>query len=146
MITRTITGINKTAVLMAIPMILMAIIIILDRATPDPVAENMSMSEITRTDDGWVTARITGTKLRNCQPIVNSESGYMQIDGPPWYEIRFRFLDDISPGSSKPVGDNDFGLWSWLDNGAATTLVMTISHICDGKLVLSTFGPFEVSR
>lgn len=92
-----------------------------------------------------VIGEFIGFKLRDCSPILGSERGFMKINGV-WYEdIPFEFVDDQSPGSSKPPRIRSyFGWWEWKTEGQPTQVMMQIDHLCGSNQFTSNFGPFDV--
>ena len=92
-----------------------------------------------------VIGEFIGFKLRNCSPILGSERGLMKINGI-WYEdIPFEFVDDQSPGSSKPPRMRSyFGWWEWETESQPTQVMMQINHLCGSNKFTSNFGPFDV--
>lgn len=96
--------------------------------------------------DGMFTAHVTGRKIRECFPIAGTQAGWYRVDGI-WYEADgFSFVNDPS-FTSRPAQPalQDFGVWQWagLPDGA-DRVKTTIMHDCDGRLKLTTVGPFNV--
>ena len=93
-----------------------------------------------------VIGEFVGFKLRDCSPILGSERGLMKIDNIWFEDIPFEFVDDQSPGSSKPpLMRSYFGWWKWSAVEKPTHVMMQIDHLCNHREVTSTFGPFEVT-
>lgn len=92
-----------------------------------------------------VIGEFTGFKLRDCSPILGSERGLMKVDGIWFEDIPFEFVNDKSPGSSKPpLMRSYFGWWEWSANQKPTHVMMQIDHLCDYRQITSTYGPFSV--
>lgn len=116
-----------------------------ERHFPSPVVENMQAVTVKR-EGGRIVALVVGDKMRDCEVIKDSWSGYISTDANSWEEVRFEFLRDKAPGSSKPVGRNSFGYWAWEDVGDVKQVMTTIRHVCKRIPVLTTIGPFDVPR
>ena len=92
-----------------------------------------------------VIGEFIGFKLRDCSPILGSERGLMKIDNVWFEDIPFEFVDDQSPGSSKPsLMRSYFGWWQWSAEKEPTHVMMQINHLCNHREITSTFGPFKV--
>ncbi|MGB1215388.1 MAG: hypothetical protein ACPG4X_18610 [Pikeienuella sp.] len=60
----------------------------------------------------YVEARFYGYKWLDWKPVRDSFAGEIKRGGKPT-DAAFDFIDDPTPGSSKPVGLRDFGVWRW---------------------------------
>lgn len=107
-----------------------------------PVASSLRASQWSY-QDGWIQSRVVGKKGRDCQFVKGSEAGLALQDGL-WVEVPFAFLGDVSPGSSRPIGENDFGVWAWQVPEDTKSLLVTVRHECDGNIVSTSLGPFDV--
>lgn len=93
--------------------------------------------------DTHVSAHVSGFKTRNCRPV--HEGGRARIDGR-MVDVRFTFLDDPTPGSSKPLGWQSFGVWDWEhpEGALPERVYLDMEHVCpNGVHVYSTWS-FEV--
>ena len=92
------------------------------------------------------TAHVTGRKIRECVAIAGTHAGWYRQDGV-WYEAHgLSFVDDPS-FNSRPAQSSmqDFGVWRWSGIPVdADRVKATIVHDCDGRLKLTTIGPFDV--
>ena len=94
-----------------------------------------------------VIGEFVGYKLRNCSPILGSERGLIKVNGTWFEDIPFEFVDDQSPGSSKPpLMRSYFGWWQWSTDQEPTHVMMQIDHLCGSRQTVSTFGPYEVTN
>lgn len=111
-----------------------------------PVAVFMAASDW-RVEPGSVRATITGWKIRSCEFVKNGEAGYAKFNGQ-WEEVRFAFERDPSPGSTRPLGRQSFGVWAWSHDRSArpSSVKITVKHMCDGSMRVTEQGPFEVPR
>lgn len=100
-----------------------------------------------RVEPGSVRATITGWKIRSCEFVKNGEAGYAKFNGQ-WEEVRFAFERDPSPGSTRPLGRQSFGVWAWSHDRIDTPsqVKITVKHICDGSMRVTEQGPFEVPQ
>ena len=96
-------------------------------------------------EDGVVKLHIIGVKNRECSLVANSFAGYAQTGSSAWQHVPFEFIktDSTSINASKPAGYNDFSWWGWTAPGA-TSVLTTVRHECDGKIVHTSIGPFKL--
>lgn len=98
-------------------------------------------------DAPYVSGEFTGYKVRSCPPVAGSERGFVEVDGVWFDDVPFKFVDDPSPGSSKPsrVWSN-FGRWEWSHKERPDAVLMEIDHTCNGQVRTSSYGPYEVEK
>ena len=110
-----------------------------------PVVIFMKPVDVVVHTGSHVIGEFIGFKLRDCSPILGSERGLIKINGV-WYEdIPFEFVDDQSPGSSKPPRmRSHFGWWEWKTEAQPTQAMMQIDHLCGSNQFTSNFGPLDV--
>lgn len=111
-----------------------------------PVTALMVADPIELTDTTY-TASIHGYKIKGCIPVEGSFIGWTH-DGNAWHEAGIDFIDDQTPDSAKPKSyrKTDFGLWRWPISGETDKVKVTVTHICNGKLGITTVGPFKVEE
>ena len=113
--------------------------------------ENTCPVVISAQADEWavegdkIYAHVTGTKIRQCTFIANSPAGYALHKGMI-AKTGFQYLKDPKPGSSRPIGKNDFGIWLWTDlsDSAPDALEVTVEHRCLWTDIQTRMGPFVV--
>lgn len=81
-----------------------------------------------------VSARITGRKIWDCTYVKGSEVGWAYAGGAR-KEVSFDYINDLTPGDSRPAGTQDFGRWQWsnLPDGAESVM-QSVQHDCGGVL------------
>lgn len=108
-----------------------------------PVVTNYSVNDWRREDDGSISVEAFGTKVRACAYI-----GTSILYGGPGVKTReasFAYLDDDTPGSTRPVGTQSFGrinirVVDFPVGGFIQGLVM---HQCHGGApTITPIGPF----
>jgi len=110
---------------------------------PAPVMGDMQMEVIASTND-VVQGHVTGSKVRQCPPLGGSFVGYSRSHGGMWVEVPFEFINDIVLESSRPVGDNDFGVWQWDVDVLVDEVMLSLTHMCKSGRVVTDVGPFQV--
>lgn len=109
----------------------------------EPVATDV-YAEGFRVHNGWTYAKVYGVKGRDCELIEKSWAGLVRphLGRDEWHEVPFVFLDDPTPGNSRPPGHHSFGVWGWKTT-TSDRFIVTIAHICDGEKVTTVMGPFN---
>ena len=87
-----------------------------------------------RMQDGWLVVDVYGVKNKECLFIKDYQvSAVAYVGGVP-REVNLAFLDDTTPGSTRPVGAQSFGAWGFkardglrIDRGP---IVTSVAHIC----------------
>lgn len=92
--------------------------------------------------EGYVQARFKGYKLKDWWPVAGSFGGQIRL-GERTPDVPFSFVNDPTPGSSKPIGWQGFGIWRW-EHGQPEAVRMTMRHTNGTDEVLSSFGFFDV--
>lgn len=115
-----------------------------------PVIIEMVAKDWRVVDDLW-SASVYGIKSRGeCEPHSFPWTGVAmnRVSG----EFTLRFLDDDTPGSSRPAGKQSFGVWAFDgDVMVCDEIVITARHLCPGTDgdayhygVTTPMGPFVV--
>jgi hypothetical protein len=107
-----------------------------------PVVSSMHVQDIQRFDD-HVLIDVYGEKLRDCDPV--SFEGYSSQAGV-LMKSALSFVDDVSPGSSRPKGLQAFGTWEFEldDQPNATSVIAVIEHDCGFWNVRTVLGPWGI--
>lgn len=90
--------------------------------------------------------RVTGWKFIDCTYVAGVEQPFIrESKSSPWTEaLHFRYAEDPYPGSSKPAGHHNFGLWIWTHNKQPYQVKLRVEHDCWGMAKTSNLGPFNV--
>lgn len=92
---------------------------------------------------GYIEARFQGYKVINTTPVRGSWVGRGLREGL-LDDVVFEFRGDLSPGDSKALGWNDFGIWRWYGT-ELTSVSMTMQHTDGLRTLVTRFGPYEIS-
>ncbi|WP_299071356.1 hypothetical protein [uncultured Paraglaciecola sp.] len=76
----------------------------------------------------------------------------MQTSEGDWVESAFKYVDDLTPNSSKPAmwfSRISFGVWQWNDTilppRGIQQVMATVAHNCgDPELRTTKVGPFSI--
>jgi hypothetical protein len=90
----------------------------------------------------YFSAHVIGRKEEFCIYVPDSQVGWA-FDGI-WREVPFKYLDDPTPNSTRPVGHQSFGIWQWKVREGDFQVKTTVKHDCNGHSILSTIGPFGI--
>lgn len=110
-----------------------------------PVVVFMKASDWHSTRSFYISANISGYKINGCDLVKDSAVGWEKHDGR-WFETRFNFVKDLTPGSSKPTSifqRLDFGRWRWKVSNDKNPVRITLQHDCNGGVRTTTIGPFS---
>ena len=103
-------------------------------------------SEIIPISGDGFTAHVYGNKVRSCEYL--DTKGYAVTENGISVEVRFEYVDDDTPASTRPKGEQDFGIWRWHINGLqnASAVYAIVEHRCGVIAPTRTkIGPFEVA-
>lgn len=111
--------------------------------TRSKIVDGVYAKAVSLTNDEFI-ANIVATKIADCKFLANETSGWRFNNGL-WHETKFEFLDDPSPGSTRPIGTQSFGLWKYEIKPGDTQVRTTVCHLCSTKRICTTIGPFMIS-
>lgn len=104
-----------------------------------------------RVEDGHLQFDVWGRKVRDCEFVAGSVAILAQT-GSGFTERQVTFLEDTSPGSSRPSFPEHqyFGTWSIPIGGSGGAVVPglikgNVLHLCGGDVTASPVGPFTYS-
>ena len=93
--------------------------------------------------ESTVTLHVKGFKIRGCEYVEGSETGWYMIGGEP-IETPFEYYKDESPGNSRVaswLSTRDFGLFRWFNvPDTADAVRLTAQHNCNGDIKTREIG------
>ena len=110
---------------------------------PEKVIGMMAAVPIKLTPNTY-TASVMGEKVQACEYL--DETVGWSLNGSMWRETGFRYIADQTPGSTRPPGSQNFGLWQWDINGNDSMVRTTVCHDCQGRRICTIVGPFQIQK
>lgn len=113
-----------------------------------PVLVDMEPKRIVMHEGGRIDLLMHGKKIRACNWLRTD--GYVQDATGRLHEAAVEYPDDVSPGNTRPVGTQSFGVWSMqAPTGVQPVGVQFIvRHSCGWMWETTTtvIGPFSVHQ
>ena len=96
------------------------------------VVKNMFIRDVS-IRDGHVQGKVYGDKVRSeCVFLANATSALVW-SGSHRTEAKVTFVDDMTPGSNRPPGKQDFGTWRFTaPNIDIREVSVIVAHLCPG--------------
>lgn len=114
-----------------------------------PVVTEMRPRFWAESDSGVWSASVFGTKgENNCVFVTNQQVTAVVSTQSPSKEISVTFVDDDTPGSTRPSGEQFFGVWRFdADNlHERDQVTVVLKHYCAGVgVVATTIGPWRIA-